>query len=351
MTLATVPLGASGARVSRIGLGAMGFGTRRWRPWVVEAKEAEAILHLALDRGINLVDTADMYSAGVSEEIVGRAVRGREDDVIVSTKVFYPMGPGPNRRGLSRRWIRRAVRSSLERLGLPSIDLLHIHRWDPQVPPEETLAALSGLVDEGMVDYLGASTMWAWQFAGALAMQRARNWHRFVVMQAHYNLVYREEEREMLPLCRHEGIGVLPWSPLARGFLAGGAGARAATDAGRRFYGRMADEEIRSRAQELASTKGITLAQLSLAWLLHQPGVVAPIVGATQPRHVEDALAATEVRLSHQERSWLEEPYRPRGVAGWVRGSDVPRQHLDPEEPEGGLLASERETPPSPRSA
>ncbi|MHB8604901.1 MAG: aldo/keto reductase [Thermoplasmatota archaeon] len=337
MSLAHVRLGASGARVSRICLGTMGFGSKAWRPWVVEEAESLPIIRRALDLGIDFIDTADVYSQGVSERIVGKALAGRRDDVVLATKVFNPMGEGPNDRGLSRKHILAAIDASLERLGTDYVDLYQTHRFDTHAPLDESLATLSGLVDDGRARYLGGSTMWAWQFALALARQHERGWHPFVTMQNHWNVVYREEEREMVPLARHAGVGLIPWSPLARGFLAGPAkresGSRAATDGGRSFYRHEADLEIAHRVDKLAEDRGATSAEIALAWLLAQPGVVAPIVGVTRVEHVEEAVRALDVRLTDGERAFLEEPYRPRGVAGWLRGGGVPREHLDADEP------------------
>jgi len=275
---------------------------------------------------------------GESERIVGKALAGVDrDDVVLATKVFNAMGEGANQRGLSRKHVEHAIRASLERLGTGFVDLYQTHRWDVDTPMDEALSTLSGLVDDGRVRYLGASTMWAWQLALALGRQRKEGWHPFVTMQNHYNLVYREEEREMNPLCRHEGLGLLPWSPLARGVLAGPekrtSGVRARTDAGgRSFYADAASQEIAQRVDELAKQKGVTSAQVALAWLLHQPGVVAPILGVTRVEHLEDAVRALDVRLGEKDMLWVEEPYKPRAVAGWFRGGGVPRVHLDPQE-------------------
>jgi aryl-alcohol dehydrogenase (NADP+) len=315
----------------------MGFGSKRLRPWVVEEAEAMPVLARALDLGINFVDTANVYSRGESERIVGKAIQGRRDELVLATKVCNPMGDGPNDRGLSRRHIESSLRDSLKRLQSDYVDLYQVHRWDFDTPMDEWLATLSNLVDAGQVRYLGASTMWAWKFARATSRQEAKGWHPFVTMQNHWNLVYREEEREMVPLCRDLGVGCLPWSPLARGFLSGpekrNRGVRAETDAGRAFYQDEASLEIAGRVDELAKSKGVSPAQVALAWLLAQPEVVAPVVGVTKVEHGEDAVAALDLRLSEKDREWLEEPYHPRGVAGWVRGGGVPRSHLDPNEP------------------
>ena len=332
-----VRLGSSGVKVSRICLGTMGFGSPQWRPWVKGEAESLPILKRALDLGINFLDTADMYSVGKSEEVVGKAIEGRREDVVLATKVFNPMGPGPNEMGLSRKHVQHGIKASLARLGTDYTDLYQIHRYDAETPMDEILGTLSGLVDDGCVRYLGASTMWAWQLALCLGRQEERGWHPFVTMQNHWNLVYREEEREMVPLCRHKGVGLIPWSPLARGFLAGREsrehGSRKATDGGRVFYRDERSLEIAHRVEKLAEEKGVKAAQIGIAWLLHQPGVTAPIVGATKVQHVEDAVAALDVKLNDGELAFLEEPYQPRGVAGWIRGGGVPRQHLDEEEP------------------
>ncbi|HEX9817082.1 MAG TPA: aldo/keto reductase [Candidatus Thermoplasmatota archaeon] len=340
MSLPTTRLGKAGAKVTRICLGTMGFGAKTWREWVIESKESVPIIKRALDLGINFIDTADVYSIGESERIVGQAIEGRRDDVVLATKVINPMGPGPNDHGLSRKHIVKGLKDSLERLQTDYIDLYQIHRYDPDTELDESLATLSGLVDQGNVHYLGASTMWAWQFALAASRQREKDWHPFVTMQNHYNLVYREEEREMIPLCRNLGVGLLPWSPLARGFLAGPEkrdnGVRARTDGGRAFYRHPQDLEIAKRVDEIAQEKDVSSANIALAWLLHQPGVVAPIVGITRVEQVEDAVEAATLQLSQDELKRLEAPYKPRGITGWYRGGGVPVQHLDEEEV-GGL--------------
>lgn len=337
MALPRTQLGSTGTSVTRICLGTMGFGSSAWRPWVLDEADALPILEHAFDLGIDFLDTADMYSRGESERVVGKALAGRRDDVVLATKLYHPMSDRPNDRGLSRRHIRRAIEGSLERLGTDHVDLYQVHRYDATTPIDETLAALSGLVDEGRVHYLGASTMWAWQFARMLERQQARGWHRFATMQPHYSLAYREEEREMLPLCRAEGVGVLPWSPLARGYLAKDPDAsttRQDTDAGRSFFGTEADQEVHRRVGELAQDKGVSRAQVALAWLLHQDAVVAPIVGVTKRAHVDDAVEALELRLSDKELEHLAQPYEPKRVSAWVRGGGVPREHLHPSEPD-----------------
>jgi 1-deoxyxylulose-5-phosphate synthase len=318
-------LGRTGLKVSRICLGCMTYGDPGWRDWVLPEGEARPFIQRALELGINFFDTADMYSRGVSEEILGRALRdfSRREDVVIATKVYFSVGDGPNDRGLSRKHIFDSIDASLRRLGVDHVDLYQIHRWDPETPVEETLEALHDLVRSGKVRYLGASSMFAWQLAKALYLADLHGWTRFVSMQNHYNLVYREEEREMLPLCREEGLGVIPWSPLARGFLAGkrrrgeGETRRAKTDNfAHELYYRPEDYDVVDRLLALAERRGEKPARLALAWLLHQPGVTAPIVGASRMEHLEDAVAALEVRLSEEERKELEEPYRPHPVLG-----------------------------------
>jgi aryl-alcohol dehydrogenase (NADP+) len=321
-----VNLGRSGLKVSRMCLGTMTYGTSKWRDWVLDEEESRPFIQRALELGINFFDTADMYSRGVSEEVVGRALHDftSRDQVVIATKVYFPMGEGPNDGGLSRKHIMDAVEASLCRLGTDYIDLYQIHRWDYQTPIEETLEALHDLVRSGKVGYIGASSMYAWQFAKALYLADLHGWTRFVSMQNHYNLIYREEEREMLPLCRDQGIGVIPWSPLARGFLAGnrkhpgeGPTKRARSDEyAHSMYYREADFAVVDRVVELAERRGASPAQIALAWLLHQPGITAPIIGASKMRHLEEAVAALEIELSEEEQSFLEEPYVPHPVLG-----------------------------------
>lgn len=321
-----VNLGRSGLKVSRICLGAMTYGTPAWRPWVLDEAASRPFIQRALELGINFFDTANMYSDGASEEVLGRALRdfARRDEVVIATKVFFPTGPGPNQRGLSRKHIFAAIDASLARLGTDYVDLYQIHRWDPATPIEETLEALHDLVKAGKVRYLGASSMYAWQFARSLALAERRGWTRWATMQNHYNLVYREEEREMLPLCQAEGVGVIPWSPLARGFLAANRRAkddsvttRAKTDDfAHAMYYQEADFAVLDRVVALAERRGVAPAQIALAWLLHQPAVTAPIVGASKMAQLEQAVAATEIALSAEERASLEEPYVPHRVLG-----------------------------------
>ncbi|MEO8432976.1 MAG: aldo/keto reductase [Acidobacteriota bacterium] len=321
-----VRLGSTGLKVSRIALGTMTYGSPAWRPWVLSEEQSRPFFRQALEGGINFFDTADMYSDGASEEVVGRALRefaGRRDEVVVATKVFFPMGPGVNDRGLSRKHVLDAIDASLRRLQTDYVDLYQIHRFDPDTPMDETLRALDDVVRAGKARYLGASSMAAWQFASALHAADRNGWNRFVTMQNHYNLVYREEEREMLPLCRAEGIGVIPWSPLARGLLAGARrrGGEALTLRSKTddYSGKLyedADFDVVERVVETAAVRGLAPAQVAIAWLLAQPGVTAPIVGASKPEHLAEALAAVDVALSGEERRRLEEPYRPHPVRG-----------------------------------
>jgi aryl-alcohol dehydrogenase-like predicted oxidoreductase len=316
-----VNLGRTGLKVSRLCLGTMTYGDPSWRSWVLTEEAGRPFIKRALEYGINFFDTADMYSMGASEEVLGRAVRdfARRDDVVIATKVFYPMSNDPNDRGLSRKHISASIDASLRRLGTDYVDLYQIHRWDPDTPIEETLLALHDVVRSGKARYIGASSMWAWQFATALHLAERNGWTRFVSMQNHYNLVYREEEREMLPLCRAEGIGVIPWSPLARGFLAGnrraadkGDTARAKTDDfAHRLYYADSDFRIVDRVVTLAAGRGVSPAQVALAWVLHQPGVTAPIVGASKMDQLDEAVRALDIKLSPDECASLQELYEP----------------------------------------
>jgi aryl-alcohol dehydrogenase (NADP+) len=321
-----VNLGSTGLKVSRICLGAMTYGSKKWREWVLDEAESRPFIQRALEAGINFFDTADMYSNGASEEVLGRALKDfgpSRDRLVIATKVFNPMGDDPNQRGLSRKHIRHAIDDSLRRLKTDYVDLYQIHRFDPHTPMEETLEALDEVVRAGKALYLGASSMFAWQFAQMLAISDGNGWARFVTMQNHYNLLYREEEREMNPLCCAEGVGLIPWSPLARGVLAGNRRAkttRARTDDfATKLYGkemREADQRIVDRVEEIGRERGIPPAQIALAWLLHQPGLVAPIVGASKPQHLDDAVAAVGVKLSDKEIARLEEPYIPHEIVG-----------------------------------
>jgi aryl-alcohol dehydrogenase (NADP+) len=322
-----VRLGSAGLKVSRLCLGWMTYGSKKWREWVLEEKESRPFIQRALELGINFFDTADMYSLGLSEEILGRALRDfgpTRDQVVVATKVFNPMGDDPNQRGLSRKHIHHAIDDSLRRLNLDYVDLYQIHRFDYETPIEETLEALNEVVISGKALYIGASSMFAWQFAKMLYTADRLGLTRFVSMQNHYNLVYREEEREMNPLCRAEGVGIIPWSPLARGFLAGnrrkedlGDTIRAKTDEyAQQLYYDDSDFEVVNRVTQIANKRGIPNAQVALAWLLHQPGVTAPIIGASKPHHLEDAVAALHVKLEPEELKALEETYRPHSIRG-----------------------------------
>jgi len=321
-----VTLGAAGIKVSNICLGTMSFGTREWQRWTVNERTSRQIMKTAIESGINFFDTADVYSNGASEEILGRALRdfSRRDAVVIATKVNGPMGPGPNDRGLSRKHILDAADASLKRLKMDYIDLYQIHRWDYEVPIEETLCALNDLVRAGKVRYIGASSMYAWQFAKSLFTAEALRYTRFVSMQNHYNLVYREEEREMIPLCKAEGVALLPWSPLARGFLAGnrsrtgwGETLRAKTDDyAHRLYYQERDFCVADRAVEVAHRRVVKPAQIALAWLISKPWITAPVIGATKPEHIQEAVSALSIALSAEEVSFLEEPYIPHPVLG-----------------------------------
>lgn len=319
-------LGSAGLKVSRICLGTMTYGSSQWRPWVLDEEASRPLIKQALENGINFFDTADMYSRGGSEEVLGRALKdfgpGREK-IVIATKVFYPMGDQPNDRGLSRKHIMHAIDASLRRLGTDYVDLYQIHRFDSETPIEETLEALDDVVRAGKARYLGASSMPAWQFTKLLYTATAHGWTRFVTMQNHYNLLYREEEREMIPLCRDQGVGILPWSPLARGLLAGKGRpktVRATTDSyGHQLYGEQisdADGRVVDSLETLASEMGMPPARMALAWLLQKPGVIAPIVGVSKAGQLDDALAALEVQLSAETIARLEEPYLPHPVAG-----------------------------------
>jgi len=321
-----VNLGTTGLKVSRICLGCMSFGTPQWREWVLDEEASRPIIRDALEAGINFFDTANMYSQGVSEEVTGRALAdfSRREDVVIATKVFFPMGEGPNERGLSRKHIMDQVHASLRRLGTDYIDLYQIHRWDHETPVEETLRALDDLVRQGKVRYIGASSMWAWQFAEALHTSELLGLTRFEVMQNHYNLLYREDEREMIPLCRARGVGMIPWSPLARGLLTGTRSRqdleptlRARTDDyGKRIYQPEKDWEIVQRLVEVAEERGDHPASVALAWLLAKEGVAAPIIGTTDRDHLRPCLDALDVELSAEETERLEEPYYPHEVQG-----------------------------------
>jgi aryl-alcohol dehydrogenase-like predicted oxidoreductase len=328
-------LGNTGLKVSRICLGCMSYGdpgraapdgSRRW-PWALGEAEARPFFKRALEAGINFFDTANVYSAGASEEVTGRALKelARREDIVLATKVHGAMGPGPNGHGLSRKAIFQEIDASLKRLGTEYVDLYQIHRWDDETPIEETLEALNDVVRAGKARYLGASSMYAWQFSKALYLAERHGWARFVSMQNHYNLLYREEEREMTGLCLDQGVGLIPWSPLARGRLARPAASsestsRSQTDRfGKMLYGTLADADTRvlERVDRVAKARGVPNAQVALAWLLQQEGVTSPIIGATKMHHLDDAVAALAVKLSGEETKLLEEPYVPHAVAGF----------------------------------
>jgi 1-deoxyxylulose-5-phosphate synthase len=323
-----VNLGSTGLRVSRVCLGMMSFGNNSERAWVLDEDAAEPIVKAAVEGGITFFDTADTYSGGASEVATGRLLPRflTRDQFVLATKVFMPMGEGQNDRGLSRKHIMSAIDASLRRLGTDYVDLYQIHRWDYHTPIEETMQALHDVVRAGKARYIGASSMHAWQFAKAQYTADAHGWTRFVSMQNHYNLVYREEEREMIPQCADQGVGVIPWSPLARGVLAGNRTrdgerhtVRSGSDAfGDTLYKVPADFDVVERCTQVASERGVPSAQVALAWLLHRPGVTAPIVGATKPGHLADALAAETLPLSAEEMQRLEEPYVPHPVLGHI---------------------------------
>jgi len=317
-------LGRTGLKVSRMCLGTMTYGDPGWRSWVLSEEAGRPFIKRALEHGINFFDTADMYSRGVSEEVVGRAIRdfARRDNVVLATKAFFRMSDDPNDRGSSRKHLMSAIDNSLRRLGTDYVDLYQVHSWDAETPIEETLQALHDIVRSGKARYIGASNMAAWQFAKALYLADLHGWTRFVSMQNQYNLVYREDEREMIPLCRDEGIALIPWSPLARGFLAGnrrtadrGDTPRAkADDYAHRLYYADSDFRIVDRVVEVAKQRGVTPAQIALAWIVHQPGITAPIVGASKMEQLDQSVAALEITLSPDELRQLSELYQPHAV-------------------------------------
>src|SRR5271165_294815 len=321
-----VNLGNTGLRVSRVCLGMMSFGNDSERAWVLDEDGAEPIVRAAVEGGVTFFDTADTYSNGASEVATGRLLSKMltRDEAVVATKVFMPVTPGENGGGLGRKHILSAIDASLRRLGMDYVDLYQIHRWDPRTPIEETMGALHDVVRAGKARYIGASSMFAWQFAKAQHTAETNGWTKFVSMQNHYNLIYREEEREMIPLCLDQGVGVIPWSPLARGVLAGNrtrGGDRLTTrsdtdDFTNYLYNQPTDFDVVERVAEVAARREVAPAQVALAWLLHKPAVTAPIVGATKPNHLNDALAAEELALSEREISRLEEPYVPHPVLG-----------------------------------
>jgi aryl-alcohol dehydrogenase-like predicted oxidoreductase len=334
-----VRLGTTGLQVSRICLGTLNFGSPAWRPWILDEAGARPLFRHAVEQGINFFDTADTYSGGECEKVTGRCLAelfpgARREEVVIATKVYNPVDPAfegvnhasfrrrPNLDGLSRKRIFHAVDASLQRLGTDYIDLYQVHRFDADTPVEETIEALHDVVKAGKVRYLGASSMWAWQFAKMQQVAKEHGWTRFVSMQNHYNLVYREEEREMIPLCRDSGVALVPWSPLARGFLVSdpAEGTRAtprgeADQAARNFYGRPADLEVRRALHALAREKGVPAATLGYAWLLHK-GVTAPIAGVSKAYQIDQAVAAVDLALTDQEAAMLERAYEPRAVLG-----------------------------------
>jgi 1-deoxyxylulose-5-phosphate synthase len=316
-------LGATGTKVSRLCLGCMTYGSKKWREWVLDEEQGRPFIQRALELGFNFFDTADMYSLGRSEEVLGGALKDfgpSRDKVVIATKVFFPMGDDPNQKGLSRKHIMHAIDDSLRRLGTDYVDLYQIHRFDYDTRIEETLEALHDVVKAGKARHIGASSMFAWQFARMLYTSDRHHWTRFATMQNHYNLVYREEEREMVPLCLEEGVGLLPWSPLARGLLAGnrkaGTERSKQDDYAQKLYTREADNRVVDAVQDLAKERGVPPAQIALAWLLHKPGVTAPIIGASKPNHLEDAVAALAIKLSKAEIERLEAVYVPHPVLG-----------------------------------
>ena len=318
-----VRLGTTGLQVSPICLGCMSFGdpNRGGHTWSLDEEHARPLIRQALEAGINFFDTANVYSAGSSEEITGRALKDfvNRDDVVIATKLNGRMRPGPNGAGLSRKAVLTEIDHSLRRLGTDYVDLYQIHRWDPNTPIEETLEALNDVVKAGKARYIGASSMYAWQFAKALHTSERHGWTRFVSMQNHYNLIYREEEREMLPLCADQGIGVIPWSPLARGRLArdwDASTARSETDEFRRKLYLESDRDIVAQVAEIASARGVPRARVALAWLLGKPPVTAPIIGVTKPEHISDAVAALDIALDADEVAQVEKPYAPHQIAG-----------------------------------
>jgi len=323
-----VRFGHTGLKVSRLCLGMMTYGSSHWRDWVLDEEASFPLIKQAVEAGVTFFDTADVYSLGASEEVTGRALRSlftRRDEYVVATKVFNSMGSNANQRGLSRKHIMESIDASLKRLGMDYVDLYQIHRWDTETPIAETLDALNDVVRAGKALYIGASSMSAWQFAKALAVSDKHGWARFISMQGHYNLVYREEEREMIPLCQSEGIALIPWSPLARGFLAGnrntspheGETTRARTDNfAHSMYYQTADFAVLDKVIAMADKHGVKPAQIALAWMLHRPGITSPIIGVSKPYQLTEAVAALDIKLTDEEIHSLEEAYTPHPVLG-----------------------------------
>jgi aryl-alcohol dehydrogenase-like predicted oxidoreductase len=318
-------LGKSGLKVSRLCLGMMTYGSKSWREWVFEEKEAKPFVDRALESGINFFDTADVYSLGESERVTGNLLKGvKRENIVVATKVHGQMSNDPNDQGLSRKHIMDSIDKSLKRLQMDYVDLYQIHRWDPNTPIEETMEALNDVVRAGKARYIGASSMFAWQFMKALHVSEMNGWAKFVSMQNHYNLVYREEEREMIPLCKDQGIGLIPWSPMARGFFAGdrkrgggGESVRANNDPfANILYFREEDFTVAERVKEIAKAHNVSGSQIALAWVLSKPHIAAPIIGSSRIEHLDQAIAALEIKLSDEEVNQLEEPYRPHPVLG-----------------------------------
>ena len=316
-----VNLGPTGVKVSRICLGTLAFGSKQWRKWVLEEEESRPFFRRALELGINFFDTSNSYSRGVSEQILGRALKdfgAARDKVVIGTKVFVPTGKGPNQRGLSRKHILQALDDSLRRLGTDYVDLYQVHRFDPQTPMEETLEALTYAVKSGKVLFLGGSSMYAWQFAKMLYTADKHRFSRFATMTNHYNLIYREEEREMIPLCRAESVGLLPWSPLARGLLAGNrktATPRSVGDEfGKMMYCSEEDDRIADFVEHMAANRGVLPSQLALAWILHKPGITAPIIGVSKLHHLGEAVESLSLKLTDQEITALDSTYVPHPI-------------------------------------
>jgi len=322
-----INLGKTGLKVSRLCLGMMSYGSKKWREWVLEEEDAKPFVQRALDAGINFFDTADVYSLGESERVTGNLFKSlgvKRESVVVATKVFNPMSDDVNDRGNSRKHIMDSIDNSLKRLQMDYVDIYQIHRWDYDTPIEETMEALHDVVKAGKARYIGASSMFAWQFSKAQYTAQSHGWTRFVSMQDHYNLVYREEEREMIPLCLDQGIGLIPWSPMARGFFAGdrkrdgsGETVRSNSDPfGKTLYFREEDFTVAERTAEVAKERGVTASQIALAWVLNKPYISSPIIGATKMDHLNQAIAALDIKLSDDEMKRLEEPYLPHPILG-----------------------------------